>query len=543
MNRPIVHGIFLAVVAAALRLPGLDWGLPWALHIDERLFVVGKALRLEQSLAEGGPPDPGISSYGILPLWLVVLTRQLFLPIVAQPGPPTYGDPFAATILLARGLSALWGIATVLFVWAWARRWSEGTAFLAATITAGLPALVQASHFGTVEATLVALMTAGMWTSERVAERPTLGRRLLAGLVLGLAVSVKAPGVLLVLPMLHACLHERFRTFLVRVLPLGITAGVVVFALNPALLIGTTGETHAGEHTTLFGNLRRAYSGEFHDWTLPYAHDVPGWTELTKLLPYGMGPVAMLFALAGLALALRHRRPREVRLLLLLVPLLAILLPARVKTIRFVLPALPALAILAAAVVPVLLEGPRRRRVLATAIGGVTLLAGLSYLPIWTGEDPRVLAAQWLDQHVGPRETVAVEDPPGYGPPIGSPVPDIERPRLRYEILWSRFYTGHERSSEADRRAHLDRILERCDWLVLSEGHRVEFTTAPELRPVESRFYAELDAGLLPFEKVIEFVNPPRLGPLVLSDRGAEVLFRVFDHPSIEIWRRTEPRS
>ena len=85
---------------------GLDWGLPWALHIDERLFVVAKAIQLERALGEG-VPDPGITSYGIVPLWLVVIARQLFLDAASASGPPTHGDGFAATVLLARWISQI----------------------------------------------------------------------------------------------------------------------------------------------------------------------------------------------------------------------------------------------------------------------------------------------------------------------------------------------------------------------------------------------------------------------------------------------------
>jgi hypothetical protein len=113
---------------------------------------------------------------------------------------------------------------------------------------------------------------------------------------------------------------------------------------------------------------------------------------------------------------------------------------------------------------------------------------------------------------------------------------------LRVEILWHGFYTVHEKLDEAGRRAHLERVLERADLLALSEGHRREFTAAPELRPVESAFYADLDAGRLPFERVAVFESVPRIGPLELPDDGAEVLMRVFDHPRIEIWRRTDER-
>ncbi len=531
MKRETLGLVAVVLIGAALRLRGLDWGLPWALHIDERLFVVANALKLEQSLAAGGPPDPGITSYGILPLWLVVAARKIL---------PVRGDEFAGTVLLARWISALWGIATILLVAFWARRWGSLTGLVAAALVAGFPALVQASHFGTVEAPLVALLVAGMIAAERLAERPAWSRVVLGGLLLGLAVSVKLPGAVLVLPLAHAARGAGGRDWATRVAALALTAVVVALVLNPGLLAGPT-EDRVGEHTTLGGNLRRAYSSDFHDWTLPYMNDVAVWTELTRVLPYAMGIVPELLALGGLVWLLRRRDPRDLRLLLLLAPILLLVLPARVKTVRFLLPALPALAVLAAEAVRGLGERwPGWRAPVATGVAIVTLLHGLAFSAVYAKTDARVAATYWLDENVGPRDIVVVEDPPGYGPPIGSPTPEIVRPLLRWEILWRNFYVGHERASEAERRAHLEQVLRRADWLALSEGHREEFTVAGDARPVESAFYADLDAGRLPFRRVKEFKAWPRLGPLVLRDDGAEYLMRVFDHPRIEIWRRTE---
>ncbi|MGQ0721168.1 MAG: glycosyltransferase family 39 protein [Candidatus Eiseniibacteriota bacterium] len=540
--------VVIVLAGAALRFRGLDWGLPWALHIDERLFVVAKAIELERSLGQG-VPDPGITSYGILPLWLLVAARKLFLGVAAAPGPPIHGDEFAATVLLSRWISATWGTAAIVLVGCWASRWGWTTALTAAALTAGFPALVQASHFGTVEAPLVALLAAGMLAAERLAEWREAGRAMArraaaAGAVLGLAVSVKAPGAVLVLPMLHALAGSGDgegrgeggwrRRFLGRAGLLLGTAAVVAVALNPALVLGdAASRADGGEHTTLGGNLRRAYSADFHDWTLPYAHDRPLVTELTKLLPYAVGIVPEMLAVGGLVILARRRSPRDTRLLLVLVPVLLLLLAARVKTVRFLLPALPALAVCAA--LPV-----ARWRVPAAVVSALTLLHGLAFSAIYGGDDPRVAAAKWLDANVGETETVAVEDPPGYGPPLGSPSPEVMRTPLRYEILWRDFYDLHERRGAEDRVEHLERVLRRADVLVLSEGHRREFTTAPELRPVESAFYADLDAGRLPFERVTVFESYPRIGPLVLKDDGAEALIRFFDHPRIEIWRRVK---
>ena len=529
----------LALAGLALRLRGLDWGLPWALHIDERLFVAAKAIQLERSVAAGGLPDPGISSYGILPLWLLVIARKLLLGVVTQPGPPAYGNDFAATLLLARGISAVAGAATVVLTGLWARRFGRGAGLLAAALVAGFPALVQAGHFGTVESLLTLGIVAALLAAERAAEAPGPRRFVAAGVVQGLAISVKAPAVLAAAPLVLAAWGADRRRSVGRVAAAALAAAVVVIALNPGLLAGPDAGARTGEHTTLAGNLHRAFSSDFHDWTLPYAHDVPGWTEATKLFPYAVGVIPGLLWCVGLVVALRRRGPREIRLLAFALPMLVLLLAVRVKTVRFLVPLLPALAVLAAVGASALTaRWPRVKSAVAVAVGGLALLQGLAFTAVYAAPDARVAAARWLDVHVGPREIVVVEDPPGYGPPIGSPVPGIVRPPLHYEILWRNYYVGYERGDEAARRRHIMDVMDRADWLALSEGHRTSFTTAPELRPVESAFYRYLDDGTLPFEKVEEFASYPKLGPWTFRDDGAEILFRIFDHPKVEIWRR-----
>ena len=533
MRRDILLLGALALIGLALRIRGLPWGLPWSLHIDERLFVVAKAIHLERSLESGALPDPGTSSYGILPLWLVVLARKLFLHVTASPGPPTYGDEFAATVLLARLISAFAGASAVMLTGLWARRFGRATAYLAAAMVAG-SRLVQAGHFGTVESLLVASLAAGMIAAERLAERPDLRRAAVAGVVLGLAISVKAPAALLALPIAHAAASER--RGLARRLALAATcAAAAMILLDPGLLRGVDVGAATGEHTTLFGNLRRAYSGDFHDWTLPYAHDVPLWSELTK--PYRTRSASFRAPRSSASSPWRAGAPRDVRLLSSPRRFL-LLVVARVKIVRSGSGAAGHGRARGGRPVASARVGRRAAAGLAVAVALVVLVHGAALTAIYAEPDARVAAARWLDENLAPRETVAVEDPPGYGPPIGSPTPVIERAPLRYEILWPGFYQIYEHKTDDERRAHLLEILQDVDWLALSEGHRAEFTAAPDLRPVEAAFYRDLDTGVFPFEKVREFKSYPRLGRWTLKDDGAEVLFRVFDHPRVEVWRR-----
>lgn len=532
MNRGISSRILLVLVLAAgayLRVRGLDWGLPWPLHIDERLFIAEKTIALEKSLAAGGLPHPGITSYGILPLWLVAALRAVFLDAAMRPGPPTYGNELAATILLGRIVSCAAGIALIPMTFVWARRFGEGVALTAAAFVAGFPSLVQASHFGTVESLLLLLLAAGMWAAERMAEAGGRGRTVFAGVLWGAALSVKLPALLLGFPLFHAAKPRRF-------LSVALIVAAVVLALNPALVANLFRAQDAQampEHTTLGGNLRRAYSGDFHDWTLAYASDRPILPELVHMLPFGAGLLPEILAIVGLVAVVRRRQAADVRLLLFVVPFILTILPLRTHTIRFLLPVFPALAILAAI-------GARAipLRGVSLVVAMVTMIHGLAFSSIYTHKDPRIMAAEYLENQVLPREIVLVEDPPGYGPPLGSPSPEIPRRPLRVEILWRNFYSVHERRNEEERRAHIREMLNQANVLVLSEGHRNEFTKAGALRPAERELYENLDAGRLPFKRVARYRNEPHLGPFTFSDRAAETLMRVFDHPRIEIWRR-----
>ncbi|HET9888010.1 MAG TPA: glycosyltransferase family 39 protein, partial [bacterium] len=404
----------------------------------------------------------------------------------------------------------------------------EGIALSSAALVAGFPSLVQAAHFGTVESLLLLLIAAGMWSAERMAERESRGRAIVAGVLWGLALSVKLPALLLGFPMFHAA-KRRF-------ILVAIVAGIVMLALNPGLVLNLFHPQDAPalpEHATLGGNLRRAYSGNFHDWTLPYANDRPLIPELVYMLPFGAGPFAEILAIVGMVIVLRRREGPDIRLLLFAVPFLLTIVPLRAHTIRFLLPIFPALAVLAsigARAVPL--------RGVALVVAAVTMIHALALSSIYKRKDSRLQAAEWLQRAVQPREVVLIEDPPGYGPPLGSPAPDIPWRPLRTEILWRNFYSVHERRSEEERRQYLKEMLDQASLIVLSEGHRTEYTRAGALRPVESEFYRNLDEGKLPFKKVARFRNEPGLGPYEFPDRGAETLMRVFDHPRMEVWRR-----
>ena len=57
------------------------------------------------------------------------------------------------------------------------------------------------------------------------------------------------------------------------------------------------------------------------------------------------------------------------------------------------------------------------------------------------------------------------------------------------------------------------------------------------------RFYRELRAGRLGYDRAAVFTSYPRLLGVALHDDGAEEAFWVYDHPRVEIYERTRALS
>ncbi|MFZ1553824.1 MAG: hypothetical protein WAV53_20705, partial [Anaerolineae bacterium] len=62
------------------------------------------------------------------------------------------------------------------------------------------------------------------------------------------------------------------------------------------------------------------------------------------------------------------------------------------------------------------------------------------------------------------------------------------------------------------------------------------FTAAAAQFPAQADFYRRLSAGQAGYRVLKTFEVTPRLGPFAWDDRGAELTFRLFDHPAITIF-------
>jgi hypothetical protein len=202
----------LLLLSAALGIHGLDWGLPYQWHPDEKIIVADTMVR-ERTLEPPHFINPSLHAYAS---YAAVRLAYAFEPRMGiryrtagnveltDPSHPDRPLQFLA-FRLSRLLSVAFQLVTVyLLFWTGRHYFDETTALLAAWFGAVTMGLVNMAHFATGESLLFMLCVWALWRFARVADRGRWRDYALAGLATGLACSTKYTPWILAVPFLAA---------------------------------------------------------------------------------------------------------------------------------------------------------------------------------------------------------------------------------------------------------------------------------------------------------------------------------------------------
>jgi hypothetical protein len=207
----------ILLLSAALGIRGIDWGLPYQWHPDEKVQLADAMVR-DRTLAPRSFINPSLHAYttylavrlayAIAPRQALTyrLDAHIELTDPQHPGRPIH----FLTFRIARSFSVIFQLLTVLLVFRIARHVADDTTgLLAAWFTAASMGLVNMAHFATSESLLFLLCVWALWRFQYVAERGRSRDYALAGLATGLACSTKYTPWLLAVPFLVAHLSGR----------------------------------------------------------------------------------------------------------------------------------------------------------------------------------------------------------------------------------------------------------------------------------------------------------------------------------------------
>ena len=553
------------VLAAAVRLYGLNWDGGLGAHPDERLVVgVAEGLHWPDRL---NPLDvaPGFAYGHLLPYLLALVMGMV-----------RRADP----LLIGRVLAALFDVGTVALTFALGRQvYGNRVGLLAAAFVAVMVTHVQQAHFCTADVPLAFFVLGTLLFAARLAERGRSHQALLAGAWAGLALATKSSAALLVLPLGAAC----------SVLPGGpgarwkrglesSGAALAAFAVtNPCALVALPAfwRNVAEQAALARGVLDVPYTRQFHG-TWPYLYPV------VQQLRWGMGWPLGLVAFGGLAYGLWRavrEPPRRMEWVMLAwaVPSFAFVGALYAKFPRYLLPLTPLLAVYGARLL--LLDEPWQKLAGTLPVRGLrspwrwplcqrysgvlqgwgaflvytalitSALHCLAFVSLYRTPHPWLIASEWFYEHVPRGATIAVEqwDHPlpldGTGYDVRElPVFDEDTPEK-----W----------------AVMEETLAEASYVVIaSRRGYAALARWPERYPLMARYYRLLFEGGQVFQPAACFGRYPRLGPLALVDDPAAGLdlalpdlcspeapvvlrlgrldesFVVYDHPQVLILQR-----
>ncbi|MBN1423001.1 phospholipid carrier-dependent glycosyltransferase [Candidatus Fermentibacteria bacterium] len=541
MNRNLSLAAIVGA-AAVVRFVGLGYSVPFHFHIDEQLMLVSTA-----SLV-GSPQtavrDKYFFNYGSVPR----LIAGVPLTAAKVAGKLDLNKPrqVEAYYLLARSISALAGTVTVLLVGVMALAAIPSSWALAApTLLAFSPLHLRDSHFFTPDPMLTMFIVASVAGALWVMRERSVRAAAVMGLCAGLAMATKVNAVFALGSIPVALVYARRRACVVAASAAALGA---FLAGNWPMLLAPIEYLRGMELLAAWASGRAVRQTD-----LQFVGTAPWLYWLGNLLRFGAGPVFWVLGMAGLVFVSCRARGERLLVAATGLPYLVIMGASFQKFMRFSLPLHPVMALTAAMLVAALVSGSRVLRAAVVVLLTAHILVGIAYAGVFIREDPRIRAGRELGTALPPGTAVLLETTHSNPPLIeddyrkglfGSYLPTLGQPRVRrsgrFELLYLDPYRYlYEIADRPEEQwACITAAMDSADVIIIGDRYRDQYTRLPVRFPALTRFYRELDGGLLGFELVRVYRNPARIGSFVIDDARSELTFRLFDRPLLKVYAR-----
>jgi 4-amino-4-deoxy-L-arabinose transferase-like glycosyltransferase len=388
------------VVALAIYLPGIGWGVPHE-AIRERAAAWGSdeiapaALsQINTTLTRAGRYNPQYPLFGYVIQAVTVTPYAMVFGRLWEPPPARAARVLRMYVILSRLASVLMSAALVVIAARTAAvLWGPASAAIAGSLTLLLYPMFYYARTSNVDASALALGGVALWQYAICLTRGLDKRTaILLGLSAALAVATKdfMIGIVAPIGMVVALIYWRQAP---RLVLLAAIVALVVYPIASGAVFNLD-RYQAHIHFIRYGSTRH-YGFQFGS-TDSYAHV---FAKATGYLVMAMSVPASLLAIAGVVVCLRSRR----RLLLWLLPPISIIvitiLPTRFVLYRFLFPTAYCLVFFAALALSSLVASrPRLGRLAVTLTCAWMLLRGAD-LTWQMLRDSRYEAGEWFERN------------------------------------------------------------------------------------------------------------------------------------------------
>jgi len=389
----------VVLAAAALRLYGLDFGLPSMLHPDEFSFVYFPLNFYSLDFNPHFFTYPTFHYYVLAVLYGILFVLQSLFAAglsLEQFIALHYFYDQHALLYWARLLSVFYALGTVLWAAAIATQlYGSSARWHAAALVAVGTVMARQSVLAGVDAPMLFWFAATLCAAVRLLQHTSLRSYICAAVLVGIAAACKYPGALAASGILAAHLLAR-RSFFDRRLWLAAVLSLASFAaLSPYVLL---------DLPTFFAHFsgQVEHLGDGHGTTLGRGW----WYHLYFSLPHNGGWLALALFAASAAHALyRRHTPALVVLGVFLSYYLIIGYDQSVFT-RYALPLMFLQAILAVGPLQRITDKRWRTAALVLLIAQ-PLYNTVQQTRLLATADTRSTAREWIEQHIPPGKTIA----------------------------------------------------------------------------------------------------------------------------------------
>jgi len=567
----IVTSCWLLVVFLLFytRFVGLDWGLPYPMHPDERNMAVAvQNLRCEllnghyKILNINECFNPRFFAYGQLPLYLGYFLIWIFR------GFSDFGRmiiSFNQATIVLRLISAIVSIFSAIIIikiikiitgikkakiWWW-------------LIVIFSPFFIQFSHFGTTESLLMffylLLIYLGLLFLDQKINLFYFLK--VSAIISGLALATKVSSLIfLFLPILILIFSSKeilFKKIFLLSYFLSLSLIIaIIFSPHNFIYWPNFYSTFKYEQAVALGEIKTFYTKQF-DYSLPI------FFQLIKVIPSAIGFIGLVSLMGFIEFIRDNKKDKKVIFLIVafLIYFLSIV-SIYVKWTRFLSPVFPIILIFGI----LFLEKIKIIRIIKFIIIIISIIPGIAYLSIYQNSDVRFEASKWIFENIPANSYILSETANVVDIPLISQKSKVKSKNLlekNFQIFSFNFYDlDQDVKLQRDLEHHLGltdyifipsrRIFANytCFWPekrnIFIDKLSYEKKRCEELKktfPKLNQYYENIFFGRLGFEKIKEFTSYPKinfLGKTILEfpDEQAEETWTVFDHPVIRIYKK-----
>lgn len=523
--------VFLIAVLLYTRFAGLNWGLPYPFHPDERNMAVA-VQGLECKISNfkfqiSKCLNPHFFAYGQFPLYLGYLGIQLKHLFTGKFYQPT---TFEEAVIALRLISAIASIINVFILLKIIQLFINKELFINRKTIIFLvlifsPFFIQFSHFGTTESLLMLLYSLIIYHSLKLIDGTVKGfftQWIWLAVFAGMAIATKVSSlVFMTVPFMafliikDSFLNKAF--LLLRFIFYSVSFSVL---LSPHNLISLPDFFSAinYESGVALGKIMVFYTRQFIG-TLPVAF------QLKNIFPYVFGwPVFISGILGFFVMSWRNAKINFLRFAFFVYFLPNAFFFA--KWTRFMSPIFPLILIFAL----LFLLQLKLSKIFLTLAVVLMIVPGIAYFSIYQNQDVRLQASEWIYKNIKENSNILSET---------ANVVDIPVQIQNYHIVSFDFY---DLDADPLLQAEYQIYISSADYIFVP-SRRLFKNHAADKYPILAEYYRRLFSQEAGFKKVAEFSSYPKISLfgktfLEFPDENAEETWSVFDHPVIRIYQK-----